>query len=418
MDGDQRVHAAAVRLQKALHEIFLCPPLGVGPPGGHHQFARPGHARLTQHLPVVEQLGVRDVVPVVQQVAHQPLGGLHRIGEGSPAGLQMGLGQPGGDDPDQAVRVVDLPVRTAQRQERLAGHLHRCAGLAARGQRTKGVDRLRGLLPVRAGVGVLDVAVAGEGTSVEEAQDALAGGDGVLPGGGRAQFKAATQVTVVGELFPYEGEQFLAGAGLQPGVQQPGTRGGGRPLLLHAMGLPQYGQAQRHAVLAEVAVLPVRAVAPAGQPAGLVLGELDLVGVGPVHGRGDHRDPDVQPGHRGEIAEPPLKGARPGQSAQVFLGETQGMRHGIHSTGRARPTAGQRGPCSGRRRSPWSSRPVTPVERSMPAGPVQGPAAVVFDITTPCVPWDARRVAWHARAPHRGRGVGGGWVGAIQGLRS
>ncbi|MBB4986933.1 MULTISPECIES: SDR family oxidoreductase [Streptomyces] len=85
--------------------------------------------------------------------------------------LRVGLGQAVRDLPDQSVRVVGLPVRPLQGPQGLAGHLHRVGGPAARRQRPQGGDRLRRLLPVCAGVGVLDVAVAGEGTGVEETQD-------------------------------------------------------------------------------------------------------------------------------------------------------------------------------------------------------------------------------------------------------
>ncbi|MEV6957430.1 helix-turn-helix domain-containing protein [Streptomyces sp. NPDC051183] len=46
VDLDQGVHAVAVRLEEALHEVLLGPSLRVGPPGGHHQYACPGQALL------------------------------------------------------------------------------------------------------------------------------------------------------------------------------------------------------------------------------------------------------------------------------------------------------------------------------------------------------------------------------------
>ncbi|WP_306432494.1 hypothetical protein [Streptomyces sp. A1136] len=160
--------------------------------------ARPGQARVTEHLPVVEEVDVGGVVRLVQQVWHQPLGGLHRVGPRGLAGFQMGFGQPGGHVPDQPVRVVDPAVRAAQTLESLAGHLHRVRRPTARRQSSQCGDGLCRLPAVSVGVGVLDVAVAGEGAGVEEAQNALAYDAGVLAGGGRAQLQAAPQVTVVG----------------------------------------------------------------------------------------------------------------------------------------------------------------------------------------------------------------------------
>jgi hypothetical protein len=86
----------------------------------------------------------------------------------------------------------------------------------------------------------------------------------------------------------------------------------------------QHDQADRDAVLAEVAVLPVRAVAPPGETLAGVHGEGDLVAFRAVHGGGDAIGGDLQAGDGVEIVPGPREGGLPGPVTQVLHRERHG----------------------------------------------------------------------------------------------
>ncbi|WP_399442034.1 hypothetical protein [Streptomyces sp. WAC08241] len=142
-------------------------------------------------------------------MSDQPVRTFLRIGARRTACLVVGVGEIGAGPADPAVEVVDPLDHPGQQPDRLPRQHHRVGGPARDSQRTDRGHRLPRLVGVGAGIGVLDIAVLRKRAAVEQLTDAGPDPDQVSASARRPQFQTAAQLPVLGDLLPYESEQFL-----------------------------------------------------------------------------------------------------------------------------------------------------------------------------------------------------------------
>ena len=264
------------------------------------------------------------------QQAGQVAAQLGRVGRGGLAGAQVrGQEQPGGLF-YPSITGLGPPGSLGQQPDRRPGYLDGLRRLARAGQPGDALRRLPDAVQVAVRVAVGLITPAGPHQVQHQPPD----GPGVAAARGHPQLEAPPQVPVAVQQPAQLGQQLGPGQRLQPAAQRraPGSGRRGRPRLARAElagAILQRDQPDRGAVLAEQALLALRARAGPGQPAG-PRPQPDVVSAAAADRGRDLRGGDLQVGHLAQVIPGAVERLAAGRALHVGPGELRDKRHVGH----------------------------------------------------------------------------------------